>query len=60
MLLAAYAATWGLATLSYRTIEEPFLGLRRAYGGARETAPARAALAAVREIRRPPAASPID
>jgi peptidoglycan/LPS O-acetylase OafA/YrhL len=61
MLLAAYTATWGLATLSYRTIEEPFLGLRRAYGGAGDAAPAQgAALAAVREIRRPPAASPID
>ncbi len=31
-LLIAYALIWGLATLSYTTIEEPFLRLRRNYG----------------------------
>jgi peptidoglycan/LPS O-acetylase OafA/YrhL len=34
--LAAYAFTWGLATLSYATIEEPFLRLRRHYGADRK------------------------
>lgn len=61
MLLAAYAATWGLATLSYHTIEEPFLGLRRAYGGASDTASAQGgAVVPFREIRRPPAVSQND
>jgi peptidoglycan/LPS O-acetylase OafA/YrhL len=32
MLALAYGATWALATLSYNTIEEPFLRMRRAYG----------------------------
>jgi peptidoglycan/LPS O-acetylase OafA/YrhL len=32
MLAAAYTATWALATLSYNTIEEPFLRMRRRYG----------------------------
>jgi peptidoglycan/LPS O-acetylase OafA/YrhL len=34
MLVTAYAATWALATLSYNTIEAPFLRLRRRYGSA--------------------------
>lgn len=38
MLGVTYAATWGLATLCYHTIEEPFLQLRRGYG-ARKPAP---------------------
>jgi peptidoglycan/LPS O-acetylase OafA/YrhL len=50
MLLAAYTATWGLATLSYHTIEEPFLGLRRAYGGGATLSAV--PLARVREIRK--------
>lgn len=33
-LVAVYAATWGLATLSYSAIEEPFLRMRRGYGRA--------------------------
>jgi peptidoglycan/LPS O-acetylase OafA/YrhL len=32
MIVAAYALTWALATLSYNTIEEPFLRMRRRYG----------------------------
>jgi len=32
MLAVSYGATWGLATLSYGTIEEPFLRMRRGYG----------------------------
>jgi peptidoglycan/LPS O-acetylase OafA/YrhL len=42
LLLATYALTWGLATVSYNAIEEPFLGLRRRYGtrGAPAAAPA--------------------
>lgn len=32
MLVAAYALAWGLATLGYSTIEEPFLRMRRRYG----------------------------
>ena len=32
MLAAVYGLTWGMATLSYATIEEPFLRLRGAYG----------------------------
>jgi peptidoglycan/LPS O-acetylase OafA/YrhL len=32
MLVGSYAATWALATISYSTIEEPFLRMRRAYG----------------------------
>lgn len=35
MLAVAYAGTWLLATISYNTIEEPFLQLRRRYGAAR-------------------------
>lgn len=38
MLALAYGATWALATLSYNTIEEPFLRMRRAYGSARAAA----------------------
>lgn len=34
MLAGAYGATWALATLSYATIEEPFLRMRRGYGSA--------------------------
>ena len=30
-----YAITWGLATLSYKAIEEPFLMMRRSYGAGR-------------------------
>ncbi len=32
LLSLAYGATWALATLSYSTIEEPFLRMRRGYG----------------------------
>jgi peptidoglycan/LPS O-acetylase OafA/YrhL len=32
MLAVTYAATWALATLSYNTIEAPFLRMRRRYG----------------------------
>ncbi len=32
MLVGSYGATWALATLSYSTIEEPFLRMRRSYG----------------------------
>lgn len=32
MLAMSYGATWALATLSYNTIEEPFLRMRRNYG----------------------------
>jgi peptidoglycan/LPS O-acetylase OafA/YrhL len=32
---AAYGATWIIATLSYNLIEEPFLRMRRTYGGMR-------------------------
>jgi peptidoglycan/LPS O-acetylase OafA/YrhL len=32
MLVLAYAATWAVATLSYHSIEEPFLHMRRQYG----------------------------
>jgi peptidoglycan/LPS O-acetylase OafA/YrhL len=32
-LVGVYATAWGLATLSYSTIEEPFLRMRRGYGG---------------------------
>ena len=32
MIAATYALTWVLATLSYNTIEEPFLRMRRRYG----------------------------
>ena len=32
MLVVTYGATWALATLSYSTIEEPFLRMRRGYG----------------------------
>ncbi|MFL6671667.1 MAG: acyltransferase family protein [Massilia sp.] len=35
MLAVAYGATWALATLSYNTIEEPFLRMRRSYGSAK-------------------------
>jgi peptidoglycan/LPS O-acetylase OafA/YrhL len=43
MLALAYGGTWALATLSYNTIEEPFLRLRRAYGSARAAQMAAAA-----------------
>jgi peptidoglycan/LPS O-acetylase OafA/YrhL len=42
MLAAAYGATWALATLSYSTIEEPFLRMRRGYGGAKAAVTAKA------------------
>ena len=32
LLALAYALTWAIATLSYRTIEEPFLRMRHRYG----------------------------
>lgn len=32
MLAAAYGITWALSTISYNTIEEPFLRMRRGYG----------------------------
>lgn len=32
MIVATYAGTWALASLSYRIIEEPFLRMRRRYG----------------------------
>lgn len=32
MFAVAYGATWAIATLSYRVIEEPFLRMRRTYG----------------------------
>jgi peptidoglycan/LPS O-acetylase OafA/YrhL len=34
MLVLAYGLAWGLSTLSYNTIEEPFLHMRRRYGAA--------------------------
>ena len=34
MLALSYGATWALATLSYHTIEAPFLQMRRRYGQA--------------------------
>jgi peptidoglycan/LPS O-acetylase OafA/YrhL len=34
-LAVAYAITWALATISYNTIEEPFLRMRRRYGVAK-------------------------
>lgn len=33
MLAVSYGLTWALSTLSYHTIEEPFLRMRRSYGG---------------------------
>ena len=33
MFVVAYGATWAIAALSYNVIEEPFLRMRRAYGG---------------------------
>jgi peptidoglycan/LPS O-acetylase OafA/YrhL len=57
MLVSAYAATWALATLSYRTIEEPFLNLRRAYRGTTDAALAHGAEAFI-ERGRSPAAFP--
>lgn len=40
MLALLYAATWLLATISYETIEAPFLAMRRRYGAAQaEAAP---------------------
>jgi peptidoglycan/LPS O-acetylase OafA/YrhL len=38
MLVVAYGATWALATLSYNTIEEPFLKMRRSYGATKPAA----------------------
>jgi peptidoglycan/LPS O-acetylase OafA/YrhL len=32
MVAVCYGATWALATLSYNSIEEPFLRMRRRYG----------------------------
>lgn len=43
MLVAAYGATWAIATLSYHTIEEPFLRMRRTYGSAKPAPLANAA-----------------
>jgi peptidoglycan/LPS O-acetylase OafA/YrhL len=40
MLSVTYGVTWGLATLSYHAIEEPFLRMRRRYG-AKNPMPAR-------------------
>ena len=37
MILITYVATWLLATLSYNTIEEPFLRMRRHYGKDKST-----------------------
>jgi peptidoglycan/LPS O-acetylase OafA/YrhL len=44
LLLGAgmYALTWAVATLGYSAIEEPFLRLRRRYGGAAEVSAGRA------------------
>lgn len=39
MIVVSYAAAWALATLSYNTIEEPFLRMRHRYG-AEKTVPA--------------------
>jgi len=41
--VVAYGATWALATLSYWTIEEPFLRMRRGYGNTRSAPLAKAA-----------------
>jgi peptidoglycan/LPS O-acetylase OafA/YrhL len=38
MLPLAYGATWLLSTLSYNSIEEPFLRMRRGYGAAKPVA----------------------
>jgi peptidoglycan/LPS O-acetylase OafA/YrhL len=43
MLALAYGGTWALATLSYNTIEEPFLRLRRGYGSVKPAPLAQAA-----------------
>jgi peptidoglycan/LPS O-acetylase OafA/YrhL len=43
MLAAAYGLTWALATLSYNTIEEPFLRMRRNYGAKAQAAEGRVA-----------------
>lgn len=43
MLSGSYGATWALATLSYGTIEEPFLRMRRGYGSAKPAVLASAA-----------------
>jgi peptidoglycan/LPS O-acetylase OafA/YrhL len=43
MLALSYGATWALATLSYNTIEEPFLRMRRSYGSVKPAALAQAA-----------------
>ena len=40
MVAVSYGATWALAALSYSTIEEPFLRLRRSYGVTQAPAPA--------------------
>lgn len=37
LLVASYGITWAISTLSFRTIEEPFLGLRHRYGAAERT-----------------------
>jgi peptidoglycan/LPS O-acetylase OafA/YrhL len=42
MLGVAYGITWLLATISYNTIEEPFLRMRRRYGAAKPVATATA------------------
>ncbi len=38
LLAISYGATWALATLSYHSIEEPFLRMRRKYGGVPDAA----------------------
>lgn len=38
LLALVYGATWGLAALSYATIEEPFLRMRRGYGASAKNA----------------------
>jgi peptidoglycan/LPS O-acetylase OafA/YrhL len=43
MLALAYGATWALATLSFSTIEEPFLHMRRRYGSVKPAPLAQAA-----------------
>jgi peptidoglycan/LPS O-acetylase OafA/YrhL len=40
MIALSYGATWALATLSYNSIEEPFLRMRRRYGAEKTAAPA--------------------
>jgi peptidoglycan/LPS O-acetylase OafA/YrhL len=39
MISLSYSATWALATLSYNSIEEPFLRMRRRYGAEKTASP---------------------